>query len=62
VAGRLAGYAAAIARGTVIASLRRDVLTEAFTEAVSSVRDIGAQHSGLRPGIVVDTTLEPGRE
>ena len=24
------------------------------------MRDIGAQHSGLRPGIVVDTKLEPG--
>ena len=44
-----------------MASLRRDVLTEASTEAVwSAIRDIGALHTRLVPGFVVDTKLEPG--
>ena len=44
-----------------MASLRRDVLTEASTEVVWSViRDIGALHTRLVPGFVVDTKLEPG--
>jgi hypothetical protein len=61
VAGCFAGFAAAIARGTVMASLRRDVLTEASTEVVwSAIRDIGALHTRLAPGFVVDTKLEPG--
>ena len=44
-----------------MASLRRDVLTEASTEVVwSAIRDIGALHTRLVPGFVVDTKLEPG--
>ena len=39
-----------------MASLRRDVLTEASTEVVwSAIRDIGALHTRLVPGFVVDT-------
>ena len=44
-----------------MASLRKDVLTEASTEVVwSAIRDIGALHTRLVPGFVVDTKLEPG--
>lgn len=44
-----------------MASLRRDVLTEASTEVVwSAIRDVGALHMRLAPGFVVDTKLEPG--
>jgi hypothetical protein len=44
-----------------MASLRRDVLTTASAEVVwSAIRDIGALHTRLVPGFVVDTKLEPG--
>jgi len=44
-----------------MASLRRDILTEAPTEvAWSAIRDIGALHTRLVPGFVVATKLEPG--
>ena len=44
-----------------MASLRRDVLTEASPEVVwSAIRDVGALHTRLVPGFVVDTKLEPG--
>ena len=44
-----------------MASLRRDILTEAPIEvAWSAIRDVGALHTRLVPGFVVDTKLEPG--
>ena len=44
-----------------MASVRREVLIRAPAAQVwDAVRDIGALHSRLVPGFVVDTRLEPG--
>ena len=44
-----------------MASIRREILTKASPENVwSAIRDIGALHTRLVPGFVVDTRLEPG--
>jgi carbon monoxide dehydrogenase subunit G len=44
-----------------MASIRREILTKARPEqAWDAIRDIGALHTRLVPGFVVDTRLEPG--
>jgi carbon monoxide dehydrogenase subunit G len=44
-----------------MASIRREILTKASPEGVwAAIRDIGALHTRLVPGFVVDTRLEPG--
>ena len=44
-----------------MASLRRELSTAASPDEVwAAVRDIGALHTRLVPGFVVDTQLEPG--
>jgi carbon monoxide dehydrogenase subunit G len=44
-----------------MASIRRQILTTARPESVwDAIRDIGALHTRLVPGFVVDTRLEPG--
>jgi carbon monoxide dehydrogenase subunit G len=44
-----------------MASIRREILTKASPEDVwAAIRDIGALHTRLVPGFVVDTRLEPG--
>jgi polyketide cyclase/dehydrase/lipid transport protein len=44
-----------------MASIRKEISTQASAEAVwSALRDIGALHTRLVPGFVVDTRLEPG--
>ncbi|QSQ14178.1 SRPBCC family protein [Myxococcus landrumensis] len=44
-----------------MASLRKDITTRATPEKVwDAIRDIGALHTRLVPGFVVDTRLEPG--
>ena len=44
-----------------MASIRKEIVTRASPEAVWDViRDIGALHTRLVPGFVVDTRLEPG--
>ncbi|HMJ13062.1 MAG TPA: SRPBCC family protein [Polyangiaceae bacterium] len=44
-----------------MASIRREISTSASPEFVwSAIRDIGALHTRLVPGFVVDTRLEPG--
>jgi carbon monoxide dehydrogenase subunit G len=44
-----------------MASIRKEILLEAPAEDVwDAVRDIGALHTRLVPGFVVDTRLEPG--
>jgi len=44
-----------------MASIRREILTKASPENVwAAIRDIGALHTRLVPGFVVDTRLEPG--
>jgi carbon monoxide dehydrogenase subunit G len=44
-----------------MASIRREILTTARPEEVwAAIRDIGALHTRLVPGFVVDTRLEPG--
>ncbi len=44
-----------------MASIRREVRLDAPAEAVwDAARDIGALHTRLVPGFVVDTQLEPG--
>ena len=43
-----------------MASIRKEVATSASPEAVwAALRDIGALHTRLVPGFVVDTRLEP---
>jgi carbon monoxide dehydrogenase subunit G len=42
-------------------SIRRQIVTSAKPEAVwDAIRDIGALHTRLVPGFVIDTKLEPG--
>ncbi|AGC47007.1 hypothetical protein MYSTI_05731 [Myxococcus stipitatus DSM 14675] len=44
-----------------MASLRKDLTTRATPEGVwDAIRDIGALHTRLVPGFVLDTRLEPG--
>jgi carbon monoxide dehydrogenase subunit G len=44
-----------------MASIRREILTSARPDSVwDAIRDIGALHTRLVPGFVVDTRLEPG--
>jgi len=44
-----------------MASIRKEIPLDARAEAVwGAVRDIGALHTRLVPGFVVDTKLEPG--
>jgi hypothetical protein len=44
-----------------MASIRKEISTGASVDAVwSALRDIGALHTRLVPGFVVDTRLEPG--
>ena len=44
-----------------MASIRREILTRASVDDVwSAIRDIGALHTRLVPGFVVDTKLVPG--
>jgi carbon monoxide dehydrogenase subunit G len=44
-----------------MASIRKEIVTKAGPDAVwAAIRDIGALHTRLVPGFVVDTRLEPG--
>ena len=44
-----------------MASITKEILTTAAPEMVwAAIRDIGALHTKLVPGFVVDTRLEPG--
>jgi carbon monoxide dehydrogenase subunit G len=44
-----------------MASIRKEIVTRASAEEVwDAIRDIGALHTRLVPGFVVDTKLEPG--
>src|SRR5215472_13609607 len=44
-----------------MASIRKEISTKASVNAVwATLRDIGALHTRLVPGFVVDTRLEPG--
>lgn len=44
-----------------MASIRKEIRTQAGQDAVWDViRDIGAVHTRLAPGVVTDTKLEPG--
>ena len=44
-----------------MASIRKEIVTRARPEDVwARIRDIGALHTRLVPGFVVDTRLEPG--
>lgn len=44
-----------------MASIRRQIMTSARPEAVwDAIRDVGALHTRLVPGFVLDTRLEPG--
>ena len=44
-----------------MASIHKEILTSASPEDVwDAIRDIGALHTRLVPGFVVDTKLEPG--
>jgi carbon monoxide dehydrogenase subunit G len=44
-----------------MASIRKELVTSARPESVwDAIRDVGALHTRLVPGFVVDTRLEPG--
>src|SRR5262245_51921739 len=44
-----------------MASIRKEIVTSASPDAVwDAIRDIGALHTRLVPGFVIDTRLEPG--
>ena len=44
-----------------MASIRKEIVTKASAEEVwPALRDVGALHTRLVPGFVVDTQLEPG--
>lgn len=44
-----------------MASIRKEILTRAAPQAVwDAIRDVGALHTRLVPGFVLDTRLEPG--
>jgi len=45
-----------------MASIRKELLTKASVDDVwGALRDIGALHTRLVPGFVIDTQLEPGQ-
>lgn len=45
-----------------MASIRKELLTKASVDDVwGALRDIGALHTRLVPGFVIDTLLEPGQ-
>jgi hypothetical protein len=45
-----------------MASIRKELLTKASVDDVwTALRDIGALHTRLVPGFVIDTQLEPGQ-
>jgi carbon monoxide dehydrogenase subunit G len=45
----------------MMASIRNEIVTSANPETVwDAIRDVGALHTRLVPGFVVDTKLEPG--
>jgi hypothetical protein len=49
-----------IRREAKMASIRKEIVTAAKPQAVwDAVRDVGALHTRLVPGFVVDTRLEP---
>ncbi len=42
-------------------SIRKEIVTSAKPDAVwDAIRDVGALHTRLVPGFVIDTRLEPG--
>jgi len=44
-----------------MASIRKEIAVDASPEAVwAALRDVGALHTRLVPGFVIDTRLEPG--
>lgn len=44
-----------------MASVKKEIVTSANPDAVwAAIRDVGALHTRLVPGFVVDTRLEPG--
>jgi hypothetical protein len=44
-----------------LATVRKDIVTTAHSDDVwDAIRDIGALHTRLVPGFVIDTRLEPG--
>jgi carbon monoxide dehydrogenase subunit G len=44
-----------------MASIRKEIVTSAAPRAVwDAIRDVGALHTRLVPGFVVDTRIEPG--
>jgi Polyketide cyclase / dehydrase and lipid transport len=44
-----------------MASIRKEILTSAASRSAwDAIRDVGALHTRLVPGFVVDTRLEPG--
>ena len=44
-----------------MATVRKDIITTAYPDdAWDAIRDIGALHTRLVPGFVIDTCLEPG--
>ena len=44
-----------------MASIRKEIVTSAQPDAVGdAIRDVGALHTRLVPGFVVDTRVEPG--
>ena len=44
-----------------MASIRKEIVTSARPQSVwDAIRDVGALHTRLVPGFVVDTRLEPG--
>jgi carbon monoxide dehydrogenase subunit G len=45
----------------MMSSINREIVTSASPEAVwDAIRDVGALHTRLVPGFVIDTRLEPG--
>jgi Polyketide cyclase / dehydrase and lipid transport len=48
--------------GAAMASIRKEIVTTASPDLVwDAIRDLGALHTRLVPGFVVDTQLEPGK-
>src|SRR4029079_1892730 len=46
---------------TAMASIRKEIVTSAQPDAAwDAIRDVGALHTRLVPGFVIDTRLEPG--
>ena len=58
---RVRGLKGRVQEGTEMASIHREMLVEAEASAVwDAIRDVGAIHTRLAPGFVVDTRLEEG--